>query len=283
MLYCASTEMGQGEQTVIPTILAQAFGINRDEIQLADVNTDIVPDSGPTVASRTTMIVGSLLIDAAQEIINSLKSLLEIEFKKRFIYENGYFISGVNKISLKDAGKLLNGLIVTKEYKHPPIIQFDDIHWQGDAYPVFSWAAAVAEIEVDPWTFDVKVKRYTTTQDIGKAINREQSIAQIQGGSLQGIGYALYEKIKSEQGQYDVSGFTDYIIPTAGEMPEFDIHIMENPYPYGPFGAKGLGELPLVGAAPAVLSALWMIFGRQFNRIPVMPEDLAELFCKDKI
>ena len=136
----------------------------------------------------------------------------------------------------------------------------------------------MAEIEVDPVTFEITVKRYTTTHDIGKAINHDQAVAQIQGGSLQGIGYALYEKVGIEQGSYNVSGFADYIIPTTGEIPEFDVRIMENPYPYGPFGAKGLGELPLVGAAPAVLSALWMVFGREFNRLPVMPEDLADLF-----
>ena len=173
---------------------------------------------------------------------------------------------------------MLGVMKIQKKYAHPPIIQFDDLNWRGDAYPVFSWAAAVAEIEVDPVTFETTVKQYTTTHDIGKAINHDQCVAQIQGGSLQGIGYALYEKVQLQNGHFDVTGFTDYIIPTSSDTPDFNVHIMENPYPYGPFGAKGLGELPLVGAAPAVVSALWMIFGCEFNHIPVLPEELATIF-----
>ena len=278
IIYSASTEMGQGEQTVIPSLLSKALGIDRQLVQLAEVNTDIVPDSGPTVASRTTMIVGSLLIDAAAEIIKKMKQRLKREYNCSFEYKNGTFIAKGREILFKTSAALLGELTVEKQYHHPPIIKFDDINWRGDAYPVFSWAAAVAEIEVDPVTFEITVKHYTTTHDIGKAINHDQAVAQIEGGSLQGIGYALYEKVNVDQGRFDITGFTDYIIPTTAEMPEFDVKIMENPYPYGPFGAKGLGELPLVGAAPAVLSALWMIFGLEFNRIPVMPEDLAELF-----
>ena len=176
----------------------------------------------------------------------------------------------------------IEGNIIEKEYSHPPIIKFDETNWKGDAYPVFSWAAAVAEIEVDPVTFETKVTDYYTTHEIGKAINYHQAEAQIEGGSLQGIGYALYEKITHDEKGFDISGFTDYIIPTATEMPNFYVNILENPYPFGPFGAKGLGELPLVGGAPAVLSALWMIFGTEFNKIPVTPEDIFSKFEKEQ-
>ena len=88
----------------------------------------------------------------------------------------------------------------------------------------------------------------------------------------------MVEKIELENGQFDVTGFTDYIIPTLTEMPEFHVKILENPYPFGPYGAKGLGELPFVGAAPAVVSALWMIFGKEFNFVPILPEHLYKLF-----
>ena len=138
----------------------------------------------------------------------------------------------------------------------------------------------MADIEVDPVTFEIRVKKYFTTHDIGKAINYDQSIAQIQGGSLQGIGYAIYENIKLQNGQYDVTGFSDYIIPTPTEMPEFKIKIMENPYPFGPFGAKGLGELPLGGPPPAIASAIINIFGQMVNKIPILPEDLFEMVKK---
>lgn len=277
----ASTEMGQGEQTAMRSILAKALQTDRNQIRLAEVNTDLVPDSGPTVASRTTMIVGSLLVEAGKDIIDRILKNLDKENSHEFSYQDGFFSANGHRISFADAVRKISGYEVEKQYRHPPIIRFDDINWQGDAYPVFSWAAAVAEISVDPVTFEITVDRYTTSHDIGKAINYDQAVAQIQGGSLQGIGYALYEKAELKNGLIDISGFTDYIIPTAAETPEFDIHIMENPYPYGPFGAKGLGELPLVGAAPAVVSALNMIFKYNFYGIPVMPEQLAELFEKN--
>ncbi|MBC8185511.1 xanthine dehydrogenase family protein [candidate division KSB1 bacterium] len=278
VIYSAQTEMGQGEVTAFQIILSEALQIRRDDVIVAEVNTDFVPNSGPTVASRSTMVVGSLLVDAANEIIREFQNRLKENGKIDFEYRQGYFYSGEKIISFKETAKMYSDLKVEKQYEHPPIIQFDDVKWKGDAYPTYSWAAAVAEVEVDPVTFEIKVTKFYTTHEIGKAINYDQAVAQIQGGSLQGIGYALYENIRAENGKFNVQGFSDYIIPTTTEMPDFEVSILENPYPFGPFGAKGLGELPLVGAAPAVVSALWMIFGREFNEIPVLPEDVFSLF-----
>ncbi|HHJ53419.1 MAG TPA: xanthine dehydrogenase family protein molybdopterin-binding subunit [Caldithrix abyssi] len=274
VIFTAQTEMGQGEQTAFRKIMADTLDIDREQVSLAEVNTDHVPNSGPTVASRSTMVVGSLIVDAGKEIINKLTRELQRETNASFEYRQGYFYGNEQILSFREVAKNFAGLTVEKQYTHPPIIKFDDIHWKGDAYPVFSWAAAVAEVEVDPITFETRVTEYYTTHEIGKAINYDQSIAQIQGGTLQGIGYAIYEKIGLQDGHFDITGFTDYIIPSAADMPEMDVKIMENPFPFGPFGAKGLGELPLVGAAPAVVSALRMIFNYPFNRIPIMPEDL---------
>jgi CO/xanthine dehydrogenase Mo-binding subunit len=270
--------MGQGEQTAFLNMLAEALEVDRKFVGLSEVNTDLVPNSGPTVASRSTMIVGSLIIEAAEDLISKMKSFLDKEYKFSFKYSDGVFKCEEMKLSFHHAAMKCIGLFTEKEYSHPPIIKFDDINYIGDAYPVFSWGAAVAEVEVDPVTFEIKVTEYYTSQDIGKAINYDQAVAQIEGGSLQGIGYAVYEKINLKNGHYDVTGFTDYIIPTATEMPEMKIKIVENPYPYGPFGAKGLGEMPLVGAAPAVVSALNMIFGKVFTKLPVTPEDLFSEF-----
>jgi len=278
IIFSAQTEMGQGEQTAFKKILSEALSIDRNQVLLSEVNTDLVPNSGPTVASRSTMVVGSLLTDAALEIVQKLTGRLKNEFGLKYEYRHGYFYGGEKILPFQNVAKKYCDITVEKQYCHPPIIKFDDLKWKGDAYPVFSWAASVAEIEVDPITFEIKVIKYYTTHEIGKAINHDQAVAQIQGGSLQGIGYALYEKIELENGQFDVTGFTDYIIPTLTEIPEFHIKILENPYPFGPFGAKGLGELPFVGAAPAVVSALWMIFGKEFNQIPVLPENLYQSF-----
>jgi CO/xanthine dehydrogenase Mo-binding subunit len=274
IIYSAQTEMGQGEQTAFKNMLAEALGIDRDQVLLAEVNTDLVPNSGPTVASRSTMVIGSLLIEAAQEIVRQLAERLQAQSGIDFEYRLGYFYGGEEILPFRRVASQFHDVAVEKQYCHPPLIRFDDVNWKGDAYPVFSWAAAVAEVEVDPVTFEIKVTHYYTTHEIGKAINFDQAVAQIQGGSLQGIGWALYEKIGLDNGQFDVSGFSDYIIPTIMEAPEFHVRILENAYPFGPFGAKGLGELPFVGAAPAVVSALWMIFGKEFNQLPVLPEQL---------
>ncbi|MHB2155110.1 xanthine dehydrogenase family protein molybdopterin-binding subunit [Calditrichota bacterium GD2] len=277
VIFSAQTEMGQGQQTAFRKILADVLNIDREQVLLAPVNTDLVPNSGPTVASRTTMVVGSLIADIGQQIIERLTNELQKEYNIPFEYRTGYFYGGQHILSFSKVAKKFAGLCFEKEYKHPPFIKFSEENWKGDAYPVYSWAAAVAETEVDPITFNIKVTRYYTTHEIGKAINYDQSIAQIQGGSLQGIAYAVFEKMERQNGHFNVHGFSDYIIPTTVDMPVMDIKILENPYPFGPFGAKGLGEMPLVGAAPAVVSSLRMIFGQPINQIPVMPEDLFEL------
>jgi CO/xanthine dehydrogenase Mo-binding subunit len=215
-------------------------------------------------------------------MIERLKMRLKENGEGDCRYESGVFHGTRGEIPFVVAARRFPDIVVEKQYHHPPFIQFDDVHYKGDAYPVFAWGAAVAELEVDPITFETRVTRYTTTQDVGKAINPDQVVAQIEGGTLQGIGYALYEKVQLKNGRFDVTGFTDYIIPTVTETPVFDVKLWENPYPYGPFGAKGLGELPFVGAAPAVVSALWMIFERPFTTIPVLPEDIARLFMNEE-
>lgn len=277
VVFTSQTEMGQGEITAFKKILAEALNIPQCDVEIAEVNTDVVPNSGPTVASRSTMVVGSLLVDAAAALIDEVQNRLQEVTGLKFDYRLGHFQSADQFFTFKEAAKMCTGFKIEKQYTHPPFIKFDEQQWKGDAYPVYSWAAAVAEVEVDPVTFEIKVPRFYTTHEIGKAINYDQAVAQIEGGSLQGIGYAIYEKIGLKNGKFDVTGFSDYIIPTPTETPDFQVRILENPYPFGPFGAKGLGELPLVGAAPAVVSALWMIFGKEIGEIPVLPEKLIEL------
>ncbi|MBN2366289.1 MAG: hypothetical protein EH225_10050, partial [Calditrichaeota bacterium] len=153
IIFTGSTEMGQGEETALRNIMARSLQIAREDVILAEVNTDIVPDSGPTVASRTTMIVGSLLVEAGKEIVTQLSRKIEKEKKCHFSFSDGTFRSNGLQYSFREVAERFSGLTVEKVYRHPPQIQFDDIHWKGDAYPVFSWAAAVAEIEVDPITF----------------------------------------------------------------------------------------------------------------------------------
>lgn len=281
-IFTAQTEMGQGEKTTFRKIMADSLNVSIDNILLSEVNTDLVPDSGPTVASRSTMVIGSLIVDASKDILNEIKNKLDLEYKTDFEYREGYFYSGDIVIPFIEASKKIGGETMFKEYSHPPLIKFDEVNYIGDAYPVFSWAGSVAEIEVDPVTFESKVINFYTSHDIGKAINHDQVVAQIQGGCLQGIGYAMYERTEIKNGKFDVNGFNDYIVPTLTDTPNFEVNVIENYYPFGPFGAKGLGELPLVGAPPAVAAAFWMIFDKEFEKIPILPEMIYEkVICED--
>ncbi|MCK5346537.1 MAG: molybdopterin-dependent oxidoreductase, partial [Candidatus Heimdallarchaeota archaeon] len=181
VIYTAITEMGQGEQTAFRKMLSDALEISMDDVILAEVNTDFVPDSGPTVASRSTMIVGELIVRSANELIEKLTVSLNKESNSQFHFRHGAFHENGTSLPFREVARKYTGLQIEQKYEHPPIIKFDDIHYKGDAYPVFSWAAAVAEIEVDPVTFEIKVTDYFTSHEIGKAINYDQAVAQIQG------------------------------------------------------------------------------------------------------
>ena len=133
VIYTSQTEMGQGEITAFQKILAEALHITKDEIIAAEVNTDFVPNSGPTVASRSTMIVGSLLVDAAQSIIEQFQKQLKKELGINFMYKQGYFCAEDEILSFKEVAQKFVGLKIEKQYEHPPLIKFDDIKWKGDA------------------------------------------------------------------------------------------------------------------------------------------------------
>jgi len=239
-----------------------------EDIIIEEKNTSKVPNSGPTVASRSTMIVGKLLLDNCEQILNAL-SLAHVEFTLQEFKEatNKYF--GTHE-----------SLIVQKEYEHPKFIKFNEETYKGYGYPVYAWSANVAEVEIDLTSYQVNVKKFYSVHDVGKAINHQQSEGQIQGGVIQGIGYAVYEELRIKDGQVLNRGFRDYIIPTIQDVPELHVEIVEDPYFNGPYGAKALGELPLVGAAPAVASAVSFAIGKTATKIPMTPEVIASLIEK---
>lgn len=250
-----STEIGQGTRTMHAQIVADALGLPFDAIDVSPADTAAVPDSGPTVASRTCMVVGRILQRCAEDIRDRLGGLSPAEYTDR------------------------NGpLVVVKEYEGPSGIVWDDDTYRGDAYAAYAWACDVAEVEIDPDTLAVRPLHITAVQDVGKAIHPVLVAGQIEGGTAQGVGYALIEHVVMRDGAMANASLTNYTIPTTLDTPSIDVEIVERPCDYGPFGAKGVGELPIDGPAPAIVNAIRHA-GYDVRDIPVLPEHLETLEC----
>jgi CO/xanthine dehydrogenase Mo-binding subunit len=259
----ASTEIGQGTNTVFAQIAAEALGIDYDLVEVTQPDTANVPNSGPTVASRTAMIVGKLVESAALGLKQTLagSGLLKNQFtESEFRKACGEYISKFGPLKS------------FSQYQPPPNIHWDDEKYEGDAYGAFAWAVYVAEVSYDPVTYEVHVDDFVAAQEVGRVLNPVLAAGQIEGGVAQAIGYALYENVVWENGRMLNSQMTNYIIPTAADVPPIRVYFEENPYRFGPAGAKGIGELPMDGPAPAILNAIENATGISFNRIPLMPE-----------
>jgi CO/xanthine dehydrogenase Mo-binding subunit len=265
----ASTEIGQGTNTIFAQIAAEALKLDYDMIDIVQPDTANVPNSGPTVASRTCMIVGKLVESAALGLRQTLQgaSLL-----------NETYTSDEWSAACRRYTEGCGALKSFSQYKPPPGIEWDEGKYQGDAYGAFAWAVYVAEVSIDLVTYETRVEDFVAVQEVGRVIHPVLAAGQIEGGVAQAIGYTLYEKVAWREGRMANSQMTNYIIPTAMDVPPIRIHFEETPYPYGPAGAKGIGELPMDGAAPAILNAIENATGASFTHIPLMPEDLMSKF-----
>lgn len=239
----ANTDMGQGIKTTFSKIVAKTLGIPNERVIVENPDTDQVPDSGPTAASRSLMVVGELLRRAAERLKKEWKS-----GEKQLIEEH---------------------------YVHPDfLIPFSIEKFRGDAYPDYAWGVNVIEVEVDTLTATQKVLGAWGVYDVGVPIDMNIIQGQMQGGFLQGIGYASMENISyNSEGRIRNNSFSDYIIPTAVDVPNLITEVMNNPYIEGPFGAKGAGELPTVGPAAAYIQALENAINTDVNKIPFTAED----------
>jgi len=258
----ASTDIGQGTETVFRQIAAEALWVSMDRVEFAVPSSSVVPDSGPTVASRTVMIVGSIVERAARELFGRI----EHERQKR----GGSFDDAALRLL---AGK--GPIVAEKMYETPEDLAWDDETYRGDAYPVFAWGCDVAEVEVDLDTFETTVLGFWAAVDAGKAIHPLQCKGQIEGGTLQAIGWALNEKLVVQDGRILNARMATYIVPTSLDAPRFTTVLVEDPYSKGPGGgAKGIGELPMDGGAPAIAAAIEHATGIVRDDLPLLPEDL---------
>jgi CO/xanthine dehydrogenase Mo-binding subunit len=248
----ASTEIGQGTRTMHAQIVADALGVAYDAIDVADADTGRVPDTGPTVASRTCMIVGKILEDCVREMKSRLGRLTPAEYLARH-----------------------GPLAITKQYEKPAELTWSDETYRGDAYGAYAWGCDVAEVEIDRDTGEVRPRRLTAVIEVGRAIHPTFVAGQIEGGTAQGIGFALLEKVHLKDGAMANSQMTNYAAPTTLDTPAIDAVILEKPYRHGPQGAKGVGEIPIDGPAPAIINAIRHL-GLDVREIPAMPEKILE-------
>ncbi|MCA1609946.1 MAG: xanthine dehydrogenase family protein molybdopterin-binding subunit [Thermoanaerobaculia bacterium] len=250
-----STEIGQGTRTIHAQIVADALGIPYENVEVSDADTACVPDSGPTVASRTCMVVGKILQNCALEMKARLGSLSPARYLE-----------------------LHGPLVVTREYEKPAELEWSDETYRGDAYGAYGWGCNVAEVERDPDTFEIRPVRLTAVCEIGKAIHPTLAAGQIEGGTAQGIGYAILEEVVFRDGAMANAQMTNYVVPTTLDTPPIDVVILESAYPHGPHGAKGIGEMPIDGPAPAIVNAIRHM-GVDLRQIPATPERVMEASC----
>ncbi len=252
----AQTEMGQGTRTIFPQLVAGELGVDPDDVQVAPQDTSIVPDSGPTVASRTAMVVGGLIINAARRLRAQVESVTGRGFAE----------------SYQDFATEHGGLRVDERFTPYPNVQFDDATYTGDAYPAFGWACAVAKVEVDLDTGEVTVRDVVSADDAGRIIHPVLAEGQVEGGTLQAVGYATIEEIKLVDGRYLNDRLATYLIPTSLDAPRMHSILVEKPFSGAPHGAKGIGELPMDVGAPAVVAAIHDATGFWIHDLPASPE-----------
>ncbi len=268
----SSTEIGQGATTVLTQIVSDALSLPLQLIIVDRPDTSIVPNSGPTVASRTTMVVGKILEDTAFKLKEELEQASLSWDANELWGEKQQKLAKFRKQKRKIFG----------QYQYPKEMHWDEKTYKGSAYAAYSWGVYVAEISYDSVTGETWVDDFYALQEIGKVVNPVMAEGQVQGGVLQGIGFALFEKAVYKDGRMINNQMSNYIIPTSLDFGDIRVGFFEAGSLYGPQGAKGLGELPLDGSAPAVINALDMVLSNDITFIPFLPEDALKLDKESK-
>ena len=268
----SSTEFGQGTKTVLCQIAAETLDLPYEKVEIVQADTNEVPNSGPTVASRTVMVVGKLVQSAALGIRQTLagSGLLDGSYSaaefgdacRKQVAAHGRFRSWAR-------------------YEAPNDVFWDDARYRGEAYAAFAWAVYVAEVTVDLTTYRVSVDDFVALQEVGRVLHPVLARGQIAGGVAQAIGYTLYEKVVWQNGRMQNCQMTNYIMPTSADLPPIRVFFEELGNIHGAFGAKGIGELPMDGPAPAIVNAMEDALKLRFNSIPLLPEDILEALLSD--
>jgi CO/xanthine dehydrogenase Mo-binding subunit len=281
LLFTGITEMGQGSFTVLPQICAEELGVRLEDVRLVQPDTDMVPESGPTVGSRSTTLMGNAIILAARKVKQSilemasemlLVPLERLEARDRKIYDRG----NPNKAVLfrEAAARCMatGRRLIGQGWWAPPPPTLDPETGQGNPYFVYTYSTHMAEVIVDVETGVVEVTDFVAAFDVGKAINPKALEGQIEGGVAMGLGYALMEEVALQEGHIQNLHLGDYLIPTSLDVPDIKPIVLEVENKYGPYGAKGIGEMPNIPATPAILNAIANACGGRVRSLPADPE-----------
>jgi len=272
VLHQGAIDIGQGSNTVIAQIAADTLGASINDIALLGADTDITPDAGKTSASRQTFVTGN----AAKLAAASLRSMIlrEVNASAESTLRFGAGVIDIDDgavthcIDLQARAADKYGYAFTAIERYDPPASALDENGQGNPYAQYGYGAQLMELTVDTRLGTVKLDRLTTAHDVGRAINPQLIEGQIEGGATQGIGMALMEEFIPGVAE----NLHDYLIPTIGDIPEFEHHIIEVPDAVGPYGAKGLGEHVLIPTAPAILNAIRDATGAEITQLPATPD-----------
>jgi len=269
-----TVEIGQGLTTAVLQVAAEGLGVPIDRIHLAPVDTSRVPDSGPTVASRGTMMSALAVLDAAGKLRGRIEHVAKAHrIAKREIAQRLPEIARL--FWLENLDPAVEGWASTEP------VSWDPATGLGDAYPVYAYATHIAEVLVDVGTGEAHVVDYVAVHDSGRILNRALAAGQVEGGIAQGLGFALMEGIEEKAGRLIVNGFTTYRLPTVRDVPlDMAVDFVEALFPAGPFGMKGIGEVPLMAAHAAVARAVAHATGRHPTRYPLDPPRIKSLLSE---
>ncbi len=279
ILYCSAPDYGQGTSTTMAQLGAETLGVSREQIELVNADTSLTPDSGVQGASRATYWVGNAVCQAASnlktDIIASAAEILDRDPDILAIRDHVV-------VSKRDPGASISLIEIAQEIERmgksrkvlgifDPSPSFPD-ETRPMYTPHFATGAHLAEVVVDMRTGQVQVTRFVAAHDVGRVINQQGAEGQVEGSILMGIGSALFEEYIPDL----TTGFVNYILPMIGEMPEMETIFVEVPGLNGPFGAKGLGETPMLASTPAVINAVSRAIGTRIRKIPATPERILE-------
>jgi CO/xanthine dehydrogenase Mo-binding subunit len=272
-LYNGAVDIGQGSNTIMAQICADALGVPVSALRIVMGDTDRTLDAGKTSASRQAFVSGNAAKAAGEDLRAKLLRLANVG-------EGAALELGAGQVILREGGRALTvdlaklpalgseGDVLIGEGRFDPPTTPLDADGQGIPYATYGFAAQMAEVEVDIELGSVKVSRIVAAHDVGRAINPQQVEGQIHGGIAQGLGLALMEEYLPGRSE----NLHDYLIPTVGDMPEIEVIIVEDREPLGPYGAKGIGEPALIPTAPAILGAIRHATGVRMTRVPATPD-----------
>ncbi|MTI48627.1 MAG: nicotinate dehydrogenase medium molybdopterin subunit [Firmicutes bacterium] len=281
-IYVGATEVGQGAKTVMTQIAAEALGLKVEDIIFINEDTMVTPDSGTAAASRQSYNTGNAIKKAAEAlkalIVDKAVDKMKLNTNIGLKVENGNVFVKIfpsRKISFKE---------IAEDYKENPLkveeefiaqtTEMDEETGQGAPYWPYTFSACGVEIEVDTETGIVEVIDGVLAQDVGKALNPKLVEGQMEGGFAMGMGYGIFENLNLKKGKMKNNSFTNYIIPTALDMPDIKNVIVEDPESTAPYGAKGIGEPVMIPVAPAILNAIHDAIGVRITETPVTPDKI---------